>query len=140
MFHAVSLEPGVEMAKVLAFSAAGLRAGVERVEKAELELTAVIEPAAKLGATDEEPERLEMYRFGVETMEEHQIRVLTTSDLGRVAETARRELMGEDRATQRSVVRLRGRFVRIWLIEFEKIWASLQIIIPVWSKIDFVSD
>jgi hypothetical protein len=92
MFHAVSMEPGVEMAKVLAFSAAGLRAGVERVEKAELELTAVIEPAAKVGATDEEPERLAMYRFGVETMEEHQIRVLTTSDLGRVAETARREL------------------------------------------------
>ena len=92
MFHAVSLEPGVEMAKVLSFSAAGLRAGVERVEKASLELTAVIEPAAKLGATAEEPDRLEMYRFGVETMEEHQIRVLTTSDLGRVAETARREL------------------------------------------------
>jgi hypothetical protein len=92
MFHAVSLEPGVEMAKVLAFSAAGLRAGVERVEKAQLELTAVIEPAARLGATDEEPERLEMYRFGVETMEEHEIRVLTTSDLERVAETARREL------------------------------------------------
>jgi hypothetical protein len=92
MFHAVSLEPGVEMAKVLAFSVAGLRTGVERVEKAELELTAVIEPAAKLGASDDDPERLAMYRFGVETMEEHQIRVLTTSDLGRVAETARREL------------------------------------------------
>jgi hypothetical protein len=92
MFHAVSLEPGVEMAKVLAFSSAGLRTGVERVEKAQLELTAVIEPAARLGATDEQPERLEMYRFGVETMEEHQIRVLTTSDLGRVAETARREM------------------------------------------------
>jgi hypothetical protein len=92
MFHAVSLEPGVEMAKVLAFSASGLRAGVECIEKAQLELTAVIEPAARLGASDEEPERLEMYRFGVETMEEHQIRVLTTSDLGRVAETARREL------------------------------------------------
>ena len=92
MFHAVSLEPGVEMAKVLAFSAPGLRTGVERVEKAQLELTAVIEPAAKLGATDEEPERLEMYRFAVETMDEHQIRVLTTSDLSRVAETARREL------------------------------------------------
>jgi hypothetical protein len=92
MFHAVSLEPGVEMAKVLAFSAAGLRAGVERVEKAQLELTALIEPAARMGATDEAPERLEMYRFGVETMEEHQIRVLTTEDLGRVAETARREL------------------------------------------------
>jgi hypothetical protein len=92
MFHAVSLEPGVEMAKVLAFSAAGLRIGVERVERAQLELTAVIEPAARLGATDEEPERLEIYRFGVETMEENQIRVLTTQDLGRVAETARREL------------------------------------------------
>jgi hypothetical protein len=92
MFHAVSLEPGVEMAKVLAFSVAALRAGVERVEKAALELTAVIEPADRIGATDEEPDRLEMYRFGVETMEEHQIRVLTTSDIGRVAETARREL------------------------------------------------
>jgi hypothetical protein len=100
MFHAVSLEQkvatgaatGLEMAKVLAFSAAALRAGVERVEKAQLELTAVIEPAARLGATDEEPERLQMYRFGVETMEEHQIRVLTTSDMERVAETARREL------------------------------------------------
>jgi hypothetical protein len=90
MFHAVSLDSGAEMAKVLAFSSAGLRAGVERVEKAQLELTAVIEPAAKLGAREEEP--LEMYRFGVETMEEHAIRVLTTADLGRVAETARREL------------------------------------------------
>jgi hypothetical protein len=93
MFHAVSLEPGVEMAKVLAFSAPALRAGVERLEKAELQLTAIVEPAAKLGATDDDPERLALYRFGVETMEEHQIRVLTTSDLGRVAETARRELV-----------------------------------------------
>jgi hypothetical protein len=82
MFHAVSLEPGVEAAKVLAFSSPGLRAGVERVEKAGLELTAIIEPAAKIGASDGDPERLEMYRFGVETI----------SDLGRVAETARREL------------------------------------------------
>jgi hypothetical protein len=117
MFHAVSLGPGVgagldagansglasgvEMAKVLAFSAAGLRAGVERLEKAELELTAIIEPVTRLGAAPAEigteiaeadPERLALYRFGVETMEEHRIRVLTTSDLGRVAETARREL------------------------------------------------
>ncbi|KAA6456054.1 DUF3037 domain-containing protein [Acidobacteria bacterium AB60] len=94
MFHAVSLEGGVEMAKVLAFSAAGLRAGVERVEKAGLELTAIVEPAARLAGEDE-PERLEMYRFGVETMEEHQIRVLTTADMARVAATARRELVRE---------------------------------------------
>lgn len=112
MFHAVSLDPtgiaatgiatGIEMAKVLAFSVSALRAGVERVEKAELELTAIIEPAAKLGAAprnggdsdagDADSDRLALYRFGVETMEEHRIRVLTTSDLGRVAETARREL------------------------------------------------
>jgi len=92
MFHAVSLEPGLDTAKVLAFSAAALRAGVERMERAELELTAVIEPAARVGANGDELERLEAYRFSVETMEEHRIRVLTTSDLGRVAETARREL------------------------------------------------
>lgn len=92
LFQAVSLEPGVETAKVLAFSAASLHEGVERVEKASLELTAIIEPAAELGATDDEPDRLELYRFGVETMEGHAIRVLTTSDLSRVAETARLEL------------------------------------------------
>jgi hypothetical protein len=92
MFHAVSLEPGVELAKVLAFSAAGLRAGVERVEKASLELTAIVEPIAKIAGADEETESLAMYRFGVETMEEAQVRVLTTTDMNRVAETARREL------------------------------------------------
>jgi hypothetical protein len=92
MFHAVSLEPGLDLAKVLAFSAAALREGVERVDKASLELTAIVEPAAKLGAVDDDPDRLAMYRFGVETMEENRIRVLTTSDLNRVAETARREL------------------------------------------------
>jgi hypothetical protein len=96
MFHAVSLDPGVEMAKVLAFSSAGLRAGVERIEKAHLELTAIVEPAAllgiKAGAAEDQAERLELYRFGIETMEEHQIRVLTTTDLPNVAATARREL------------------------------------------------
>jgi hypothetical protein len=92
MFHAVSLDPGVEMAKVLAFSSASLRAGVERMEKAQLELTAIVEPAARIGATDDQPERLELYRFGIETMEEHQIRVLTTTDLPNIAATARREL------------------------------------------------
>src|SRR5215469_7894143 len=53
MFHAVSLDPGVEMAKVLAFSSASLRAGVERVEKAQLQLTAIVEPAARIGATED---------------------------------------------------------------------------------------
>jgi hypothetical protein len=92
MFHAVSLEPGLDLAKVLAFSAAGLRRGVERVEKAGLELTAIVEPVSKIAGDDQDAERLAMYRFGVETMEEAQIRVLTTADLNRVGETARREL------------------------------------------------
>jgi len=92
MFHAVSLDSGVEMAKVLAFSTAGLRAGVARVEKAELELTAVIEPFAALGISEESPDRMATYRFGVETMEENSIRVLTTNDMERVAASARREL------------------------------------------------
>ena len=102
IFQAVSLEGagfGVEAAKGLAFSAAALRAGVERVEKAPLELTAIVEPwRAVQGIGNREQgienggEEFEAYRFAVETMEEQQIRVLTTADLGRVAETARREL------------------------------------------------
>jgi len=93
MFQAVSLEGGPEWAKVLAFSSAALRAGVERVEKSSLELTALIEPGPTVDANDDQSERLETYRFCVETMEEHQIRVLTTSDLSALAETARRELL-----------------------------------------------
>jgi hypothetical protein len=130
MFQVVSLEAGLgigsgsEMAKALAFSAAGLRAGVMRVEKAELELTAVVEALGRgirerqgignreQGVAGEKgsevrgqgsgigqgigaemgSEGLAAYRFAVEAMEEHGIRVLTTADLGRVAETARREL------------------------------------------------
>lgn len=92
MFHAVSLEPGLDLAKVLAFSAAGLRSGVERVEKAALELTAIVEPVSKIAGDEQDVDRLALYRFGVETMEEAQIRVLTTADLNRVADTARREL------------------------------------------------
>ena len=43
MFQAISLEGGVDEAKLLAFAAPGLMAGVERVDKTELELTAIIE-------------------------------------------------------------------------------------------------
>jgi hypothetical protein len=89
MFHAVSLEGDSELAKVMAFSAPALAEGVRRVENAELQLTAVVEP---VGSRAEDAEVLAQYRFAVETMEARQIRVLTTSDMGRVAETARREL------------------------------------------------
>ncbi len=103
MFHAVSLEGDLETAKVLAFSIAGLREGVRRVDQADLELTAVVEPlgawedritgkAARTAAAAIDTDRVAQYRFAVETMERETIRVLTTSDLPRVAEAARREL------------------------------------------------
>jgi len=85
MFQAVSLDGDGEMAKGMAYSAAGLRDGVMRVEGTELELTAVVEPVSTVSD-------VEMYRFGVGVMEREGLRVLTTADMGRVAETARREL------------------------------------------------
>jgi len=93
MFHAVSLETDVELAKVLAFSATALRAGVERVEKAEMELTAIVEPLRNgQGEVTVGDDFVDQYRFGVETMEAAQLRVLTVRDLERVAATAQREL------------------------------------------------
>ena len=85
MFQAVSLENDVEMAKGLAYSAGALREGVARVEGVELELTAIVDPVAGVEDKDQ-------YAFGVSAMERESIRVLTAKDLGRVAETARREL------------------------------------------------
>ncbi len=90
MFQAVSLEGDVEAAKGLAYSAPQLREGVERVEAARLELTAVVEPLRAV--SDAEDEAMERYRFGVEAMEREAIRVVTLSDLARMAETARLEL------------------------------------------------
>jgi len=89
MFHAVSLEGDSELAKVLAFSAPALVEGVRRVENAELQLTAVVEPVRDRA---DDVEQLAQYRFAVEAMEAQKIRVLTISDMGRVAETAKREL------------------------------------------------
>jgi hypothetical protein len=100
MFHAVSLEGDLEAAKVLAFSAPQIAAGVRRVENATLELTAIVEPlrgllgknSEEILTTGAEQDRVEQYRFGVETMERSQIRVLTVADLPRIAERAREEL------------------------------------------------
>jgi hypothetical protein len=90
MFQAVSLEGDVEAAKVLAYSAPRLREGVQRVEAATLDLAAVVEPLRQVGEAEGEP--AERYGFGVRTMEEQGIRVLTVNDLARAAETARTEL------------------------------------------------
>jgi hypothetical protein len=58
---------------------------VARVEGVELELTAVVESLASVADA-------EQYGFGVQVMEREAVRVLTVADLGRAAETARREL------------------------------------------------
>ena len=64
-----------------------------RLENAELELTAIVEPLRNgNGEVAADDDHVAQYRFGVETMEAQQIRVLTVSDLERVAETAKREL------------------------------------------------
>ena len=85
MFHAVSLENDVEGAKGMAYSVDALRAGVLSSEGVELELTAVVERIASVV-------NQEQYGFGVSVMEREAIRVLTVVDMGRVAETAKREL------------------------------------------------
>ena len=103
IFHAISLESDTEAAKVLAWSAPRLREGIRRVESADLDLAAVVEPLRTVAARQDtgkqddveaEPdaESAERYQFGVSTLEAQQIRVLTTADLARAAETARREL------------------------------------------------
>jgi Protein of unknown function (DUF3037) len=93
MFQAISLETDADDAKLLAFSAPGLIAGVERVHNAELELTAIVEPLRQGESENLSEERIAQYRFGIEIMEEgKKIRVMTSSDLPRIAETARREL------------------------------------------------
>jgi Protein of unknown function (DUF3037) len=92
MFQAISLESNADDAKLLAFSALSLIAGVKRVDKADLELTAIVEPIRQVEGDEPSEERIAQYRFGVEIMEEHTIRVMTSSDLPRIAETARREL------------------------------------------------
>jgi hypothetical protein len=91
MFHAVSLEADAEAAKVLAYTAPQLSLGVLRVEGARLELTAVIEPLRAV-ADENEPEAVERYRFAVETMDRQQIRVMTVTDLPRIADAAKLDL------------------------------------------------
>ncbi len=66
------------------------------MEGAKLELTAVVEPLRMIGSVDAETsegdEGAQRYRFGVETMERQEIRVVTLNDLARAAATAQREL------------------------------------------------
>jgi hypothetical protein len=93
MFHAVSLETGVDEAKLLAVSALKIREGVEREERKKLDLHAVVEPIVwPEGETEPDPERSDRYDYAVGTMADHTIVVLTTSDLPNMARAARLDL------------------------------------------------
>jgi hypothetical protein len=93
MFQAISLDVNADDAKLLAFAAGSLARGVQRLEKADLLLTAIIEPIG-WPAGDNEPseDRTALYQYARETMEEHAIRVMATSELPLLARTAREEL------------------------------------------------
>jgi hypothetical protein len=93
LFQAVSLDGDIEAAKSLAYSAPQLRDGVSRIEAADCELTAVVEPLRVIGdGGNQGDEASDRYRFGIETMERQLIRVITLNDLARAASTAQREL------------------------------------------------
>ncbi len=89
MFQAVALRGDLDGAKVLAYAIRDLTAGVKAKEGAALEMTAIVPP---LRAPEDGNDEAEQYRFAVSMMEREAIRVMTTNDLGRMAETAAREL------------------------------------------------
>jgi hypothetical protein len=84
MFHAVSMSTEPEVAKSLAISLPRLRRGLRDKEKAETELTAVVE--------DGLPENSELVRFVKTMLVESGIQVRALSDMPEAAERARLEL------------------------------------------------
>lgn len=89
MFQAVAMRGDVDGAKVLAYTVKDLTAGVRTKENASLEVTAIV---PTLREAEDSMDEAAHYRFAVAMMEREAIRVMTTSDLGRIAETAAREL------------------------------------------------
>jgi hypothetical protein len=83
-FQATSLGTDVDAAKVLAFSFPRMARGVERIEGARAELTAIVED--DLDRDDEQ------VAFALAMMQESSIAVAPAAELGRIAERARVEL------------------------------------------------
>ena len=84
LFHAISLEADVNSAKVLAFSFPHLRAGIQRIEQAQAELTAIVE--------DDLDRDDESIGFALTTLKAQDITVASLADMPRIAERARMEL------------------------------------------------
>ena len=86
MFHAVSLSSDVDAAKVLAFSYPKMAAGITRAQKIGTSLTAVLEDGL-----DRDDEAI---LFALAMLKDSEIGVALVSEMPRVAEAARIELMG----------------------------------------------
>jgi hypothetical protein len=84
LFHAISLEADVNSAKVLAYSFPQLRAGIERIEQAQAELTAIVE--------DDLDRDDESIGFALATLKAQDIEVASLVDMPGIAERARVEL------------------------------------------------
>ena len=84
LFHAVSLAADVDAAKVLAFSFPQVAEGIARAEKAQAELTAVVEDDLDRGD--------ETVAFALATLDRNRITVVPVGGVPQLAETARREL------------------------------------------------
>lgn len=84
LFQAVSLATDVNAAKVLAFSYPRIAEGIERDEKANTALTAVVEDELDRGD--------EGIQFALAIMEQSKIRIVVVSEMPGIAELARKEL------------------------------------------------
>jgi hypothetical protein len=84
IFHAVSLETDINAAKVLAYSLPALQAAILEKEKAQTELTAIVE--ANLDNRDKQ------VAFALATLEHSSIKIAGIDKLPTLAERARKEL------------------------------------------------
>jgi|SRR5579864_347700 len=84
LFHAVTLNSDVNVAKVLAFSFPQLAQGIKKAEGKQALLTAVVE--------DNLPSEDESVTFARETLEQNAIRIAPVSTMPQIARDAAREL------------------------------------------------
>ena len=88
LFHALALENEIDSAKILAFSYPAIKEGIGRKLKASAELTAFINTNIK----DPSHQSDSQVAFALETLAASGIQVATVGDLGRYAESARRDM------------------------------------------------
>ncbi len=83
MFHAVSMQSDVNIAKVLAFSFPQIAEGIRLAQHKQAHLTAVVEDGL---------EEDEAIHYARETLQQHAIAIAPVTQMGEIARTAAREL------------------------------------------------